>query len=237
MSYESSLNRESLVSAIENLKEYERNLAAQEEKKKEREAQAQLENQENNNENNPEDAVKNENPQEEEKVELQHYKRLHRKLILGIDTLGQDRVLTEEEKNFLFLTVSVLKNSWRHLEYNLLIKDRDLKIKMDEVDRVLKETFPVEKLENDEAQFIKEYFNQEKFIDNQLDERSKSIETDYARAKFILESFFNNESISKTYKDFSHLEFVEYERLFQNVFYFVGVSNIDINEESTNKLN
>ncbi len=35
---------------------------------------------------------------------------------------------------------------------------------------------------------------------------------------------------------YNKFEFVEFERLFQNILYFIGVSNIDINEENTNKL-
>lgn len=36
--------------------------------------------------------------------------------------------------------------------------------------------------------------------------------------------------------DFNQLEIVNFEILFQNILYFIGISNTDINEENTNKL-
>ncbi len=239
LTYDTALNRDSLLSAIENLRDYERNLTAQDDRRKEREAQAvqeQVDNTNNNPENQDEPLKTDLAQQEEEKVELQAYKKSQRKLVLGLDTLGLDRMFTFDEKNFIFLTVKTIKSSWENLENSLLIKDRDLKIKMDEEDRILKETFPIEKLDSDEVVYLKEYFAQEKFSDNTLDERSKSIESDFARAKFILDSFINNQTISNNFYCFSKLEFVEFERLFQNIFYFVGINNLDINEENTNKL-
>ncbi len=237
--YETALNKDSLLSAIENLREYEKNLTAQDDRRKEREAQAVQEQVENNiNQENQEEPVKSEvvQQQEEEKVELQAYKKSQRKLVLGLDTLGLDRMFNDEEKKFILLTVKTLKSSWESLENSLLLKDRDLKINMDEDDRILKETFSLDKLDADELLYLKEYFAQEKFSDNSLDERSKSIESDFARAKFILDSFLNNQIISNVFNNFNKLEFVEFERLFQNILYFIGINNLEINEENTNKL-
>jgi hypothetical protein len=247
-SYKSSLSQNSLISAIENLKEYEKNLAAYEERKREYEAQQlilqkereKLEaeaggNQEDNN-------LIQENPQDgegfiEEKVELQEYTKEEKKVIFSLDTLGQDRCFTDKEKKFIFETVKVLSSSWQGLEERLLLKDRDLKIEMDNLDRNLREVYTPEKLEADEEKYIKEYFASEKFAENPiLDERIKTIETDLTRAKFIINSFFEEESMHKIFNMYSEFEFVEHERLFQNTLYFVRINNSEINEENTNKL-
>jgi hypothetical protein len=240
-----------LTSAIENKREYEKNLAIMEERRREYEAkhEAKIEgkdksgdmsgevNPEDNQGNNPDASLHNAEGYVEEKVELQEYKKTEKKLILCLDSLGQDRPFSNEQRKFIFETVKTLKFSWEHLEEKLLLKDRDLKMEMEQIDFILREQYPSEKLEQEEDKFVKEYFSSEKFIENPItDERIKAVEWDYRRSRFIIDSFFNEENIKHAFLSLAHFEFVEFERLFQNTLYFIGFANKEINEENTNKL-
>jgi hypothetical protein len=260
MTYKSSLNVLSLYSAISELTEYNQNVESQEirrkeyddkigELKKDKNADSSHHDNTNNNisHNDGPDGVNsnlNNNNMDDDipafdepKVELKEFKKDDRIIIFSLDTLGQDRIFTETEKAFIFETVKKIKNSWESLENSLLLKDRDLKIEMDHIEKLLKEQNPVEKLESEEEKFVKEYFASEKFVENPItDERVKAFETDMTKSKFIIKSFFEDEQIHKLFLMFSQFEFVENERLFQNILYFIGVSNLDINEENTNKL-
>jgi hypothetical protein len=244
MVYKSSLFTNSLISSINNLNEYNQNLAKQEEKRREfNERMAELQKEKDNarlqgdpNADNNADNVEVEVFQEE-KIELQDFEKEDKKIIVQLDTLGQDRKFNEEENKFIVKSVKVLKQSWEKLESNLLIKDRDLKISFDEADRLLKDTYAQERLEAEEERYIKEYLTSDKFVDNPItDDRIRTIEADYGKSRFIINSFYEDENIHKLFLMLAKFEFVEFERLCQNVLYFIGVSNLEINEENTNKL-
>jgi hypothetical protein len=250
MSYNSSLSQSSLLSAIENKREYEKNLAIQDERRREYEARhaeaKQHEAKDGNtsgeinhddNQGNPDSSLHNTEGFIEEKVELQDYKKTEKKILLCLDTLGQDRPFTDEQKKFIFETVKTIKSSWEQLEERLLLKDRDLRIDIEMVDFALKDQFPPEKLELEEEKFVKEYFNSEKFIENPItDERIKGVESDFMKSRYMINSFFDEDHMKQAFLTFAKFEFIEFERLFQNALYFIGYQNKEINEENTNKL-
>lgn len=250
MSYNSCLSQTSLLSAIENKREFEKNLAIQDERRREYEARhteaKQHEAKDGNtsgeinhedNQGNPDSSLHNTEGFIEEKVELQEYKKTEKKMLICLDTLGQDRSFSDEQKKFIFECVKTIKSSWEKLEDNLLLKDRDLRIDIEMVDFALKDQFSIEKLEQEEEKFVKEYFNSEKFVENPItDERVKAVESDFMKSRYIINSFFENDDIKKAFLTFPKFEFIEFERLFQNTLYFVGYHNKEINEENTNKL-
>jgi len=244
MSYNSSMNNDSLTSAISNFLDYRANIAAQEERRKQHElrvAELLKERVDIYMGNNYEEAARSgedlPEPFNEEPVQLQDFLRTEKKLILSIDTLGQDRELSEEEIKFIHKTVRTIKSTWEKLEDGLLIKDRDLKIEFDEVNRGLNEHHTYDKIQLEEEKYIKEHFDSEIYKENPLkEEKLKAIQTELTRAKFILKSFLEDENITELFLKFSEFEFVKYEILFQNILYFIGVHNLDINEENTNHL-
>jgi len=71
---------------------------------------------------------------------------------------------------------------------------------------------------------------------NSSDEEMKRIHGEHARYKFWLNNLIT-EVDAKTYIDkFQEYEQVEFEPIFQNILYFRGVENTEINEDLTNKL-
>ncbi len=194
LTYKSTLSTLSLTSAIEMLNEYNSKLTDYENRKNEflaklAEENAQKEQQQEgqegqegqNNVDNLEQVFPDEN------ITLNEFEKIEKKYILCLDTIGQDRIFTDEEKKFIFETVKTIKNSWENLEHSLLLKDRDLKIDLNQKEAPYREPGVHEKLEAEEEKFIKDYFNQDNSIN--YDEREKQIETEFQKAKFILHSF------------------------------------------------
>ena len=55
---------------------------------------------------------------------------VEKKFIICIDTLGQDRGLTDEQKKFALNTATRFKNTWEKFEHEKLIADRNLRMKI-----------------------------------------------------------------------------------------------------------
>ena len=114
--YKSSLNYNSLLSAIKNLQEYQQQneeyeKAKAEKEEEERQKAAQREEEEKNNEGaeaeeeeDKKDGGDGEAEEDEKeklvKPVLQDFDKESKTLILSMDTLGQDRTFSESEKNF-----------------------------------------------------------------------------------------------------------------------------------------
>ena len=313
LTYKTSLNYESLLSAIECTKNYEEAKAAQEQRKKEwsdqqedikkqiaqikediareeeakriaeekaleKAQQAQL-NQENGeggnqspkNNNLPEEkkeipqtektqiakpkdqtqqqiVPEQENPIEalekqltdwkEEPVKLAAYTREETKLYLCLDTLGQDRLFTDDEKKFIKLIGYNIKNSMERLEQHWLEKDRDLRIKFIESEVKIKsqDKYSNEKAEDLVSFTVNQFYQSEEYKSKGItEEDEKQIEGDIVRMKYYKEAYLTGDfrDIIETFKDF---EFVEFSKAFQNIFYFCREEPLEINEKKTNKL-
>jgi hypothetical protein len=246
MSYLSSLNNDSLVSAINNFIEFRSNISAQEERRRQhdlRTAELQKERIEASASGNyPNEELNKLNEElfetfNEEPVKLQDFYKIEKKLILSLDTLGQDREFSDEEKKLIHRIIRAIKLTWEKLEEKLLLKDRDLKMEIDDINKILNEMYTYDKLLLEEEKFIKERFDSDQFKDNPIkDEKLKQIQTEISKTKFIMKYFFDDENIETVFLKYSELEFVKFDSLFQNILYFIGVNNRDINEENTNKL-
>ena len=91
----------------------------------------------------------------EEPVQSTYFTKEEKKLILCLDTLGQDRVFTDKEIEFIKKIGGTIRSSIENLEKKLLEKDRDIRIKFDDNETKLKEDekFTDENYEN----FIQKY--------------------------------------------------------------------------------
>ena len=66
---------------------------------------------------------------EEEPVKLQEYDKEEKNIYMCLDTLGQDRIFSEEEIKYIKKVGANIRESLEKLEQNLLEKDRDIRIK------------------------------------------------------------------------------------------------------------
>jgi len=89
------------------------------------------------------DAEHHEMTIEEEKIEIKEFDKIEKKYALCLDTLGQDRIFDENEQAFITNIAKTIKASWENLEEKLLLKDRDLRIEMNEIEAKFKEAVSI----------------------------------------------------------------------------------------------
>ena len=174
----------------------------------------------------------------EEPVKLQDYDKEEKNIYMCLDTLGQDRVFSEEEIRYIKIVGANIRNSLEKLEQSLLEKDRDIRIKFLNNEAKLKaeEKYSDEKYEDNINNYISQFYSSEEYKSKGIsDEDTKAFEGDLARLKYLKNLLLEGDclNILLTFQDF---EFVEYLKIFQNLFYFAKMNPLDINELNTNKL-
>ena len=146
INYHSSLTPVSLQTAIDYFNDYEVKKSEQDMRRKEFETRMEEEKKAKENQTQEEGEGQVDVPVEEKKFEeepiiLQEFEKVEKKLILALDTLGQDRVFDEREEKFIFDAAKLMKKSWEILEKKLLEKDRDLKREMTIIEKSWVEIF------------------------------------------------------------------------------------------------
>ena len=177
-------------------------------------------------------------PWEEEEVKLQDYDKEDKNIYICLDTLGQDRVFTEEEIKYIKKVGANIKQSLEQLEQNLLEKDRDIRIKFldDEAKIKTEEKYGDEKYEECINTRISQYYASDEYKSKGItDDIARAFEGDLEKMRYLKKLIIEGEclNILLTFQDF---EFVEHIKAFQNLFYFVKINPLDINENKTNKL-
>ena len=251
ISYRSSLNYESLLSAIKNLQEYlEKNDEYEKAKAEQEEQEKQNAENEEKNENegaeDEEEEKKDENENGEEgedeqkeklvKPVLADFEKKNKTVILSIDTLGQDRTFTENEKNFAYEISKLIRDSMENLEKTKLENDRDLRIEFMKAEKPLVEDWTADKIEVEEENAVKEYMNSDEFLSKEIaDEEGRTINEDFSKANWMINTLTSGDFVG-VLEMFEKFEFVQYEKAFQNIFYFAKTEPNLINEPETNKL-
>ena len=248
ISYQSSLSYKSLLSAINNLNDYNTKNEEYEKLKAEKEEQEKLnkENKEGNEEEEEEEEEeKKENEGEEGEEEegeklikpiLEDFEKEGKTLIISMDTLGQDRTFSESEKEFANEIAKLIRDSIQLREKTLLEKDRDLRNDYMKIEKPLVEDWTPEKIEAEADNGMKDYLSSEEFTNkNIVDEGQRKVEEDYGRANWNIQTLVSTDFL-QCLEMFAQFEFVEYEKVFQNILYFAHVEPKEINEPETNKL-
>ena len=209
---------------------------------------SQMQNQSMNKKDQNQTTIEQENPIEalekqltewtEEEVKLVEYDKEETKIFLCLDTLGQDRVFSKDEMLFIKKIGNTIKNSMEKLEQNLLEKDRDIRIKFLELESKIKaqEKFSDEKGEELINVTINQYYATEEYKSKGITEEDEKVfEGDLIKMKYLKENYLNGE-FKEALETFDNFEFVEFEKVFQNLLYFCRENPLDINEVNTNKL-
>ena len=175
---------------------------------------------------------------EEEPVKLKEYDKEEKNIYMCLDTLGQDRVFSEEEIKYIKTIGVTIRQSLELLEKNLLEKDRDIRIQFLENENNLKteEQYSDEKFEECVNNHLTQFYSSDEFKAKGItEENAKIFEGELEKMKYLKKLIIEGEclNILLTFKEF---EFVEYIKIFQNLFYFTKVDPLSINENKTNKL-
>lgn len=254
ITYQSSLNYKSLLSAVENLNEYNKLKEEEEERLKEAEANKEGEEQEqavsgedeedNNNsgeagegeEGGNNEGEEGETEEKPKKIELQDFEKEEKIIILSLDTLGQDRTFNDNEKEFINEIAKLLRDSMQNLEKRLLEKDRDSRMEYLKLEKALAEEWNQDKIYAEKENAARDYLSSDEFLSKNItDEAMKGVEESYGKANSVIQTILNNDFIT-VLQMFEKFEFVEYEKVFQNIFYFARIDPKEINEPETNKL-
>lgn len=238
ISYNSSMNKKSLSTSIENLNEYElkkeeiRKKKEEKEKEKAQNEEKDKENQDNSNEKDKE------NEEIEEEVELKDYEKEEKICILALDTIGQDREFSEEEKEYIILIGNTLKESLYEQERGLLLKERDLIIRIKQKEEEYLQEYTENKVKEEEEKYYKDYLNKkyEESIPIGLSDIDKTTNQTHSRCKYIINQLFENEVLKEILFSIQKLEMTPFERPIQYCFYFLKVNHNEINYPYTNKL-
>ena len=174
----------------------------------------------------------------EEEVKLADYDKEETKIFLCLDTLGQDRIFSKEEITFIKKIGNTIKHSMEKLEQNLLEKDRDIRIKFLELESKIKsqDKYSDEKGEDLINFTLNQYYSSDEYKSKGITEEDEKVfEGDLIKMKYLKEAYLNGE-FKEAVETFENFEFVEFEKIFQNLLYFCRENPLDINEEKTNKL-
>ena len=174
----------------------------------------------------------------EEPVQLAEYDKDETKILLCLDTLGQDRVFTDEEIKFIKMIGMTIKDSMEKLEQKLIEKDRDIRIKFMELETKIKsqDKYSDEKSEELMNFTVNQFYASDEYKSKGITEEDEKIfEGDLVRMKYLREAYLSGE-FKEALETFQAFEFVEFSKIFQNLLYFCKANPLDINEDKTNKL-
>ena len=256
--YQGSMQYSSLLSAIENYKEYKIKKEEQDKRLAEKEEEEKLKALEEANQEKNEDKEKDKEEEEQEDAEenkegdeegipteerdddkpvvLKDFDKVEQIYVLSIDTMGQEKVFNEEEKKYILDIAKLIRNSMENHEKELLEKDRNLRMEYLNIEKPIQSEWDEDKFESEKDNAVKEYQASEEFSNKNItDEEEKEVDFDMIRAKTIMNVIYNTEMINLL-TTFEKFEFVQYEKLIQNLFYFARVNGDEINEDYTHKL-
>jgi hypothetical protein len=177
-------------------------------------------------------------PWEEEEVKLKEYDKEEKNIYMCLDTLGQDRIFSEDEIKYIKKIGATIRESIELLEKSLLEKDRDIRIKFLDAETQLKteEKYSDEKFEENVNNNINQFYASDEYKSKGItDENTKYFEGDLQKMRYLKNLILEGNcfNILLTFQEF---EFVEHIKAFQNLFYFAKINPLDINENKTNKL-
>ena len=257
MRYQGSMQYSSLLSAIENYKEYKVKKDEQDKRLAEKEEEEKLKAlEEQGQEKKEEDKEKEEEEVEESEakkegddevlnteerdidkpVVLKDFDKVEQIYVLSIDTMGQEKVFNDEEKKYILDIAKLIKDSMENHEKQLLEKDRNLRMDYLNTEKPIETEWDEDRFETEKDNTIKEYQVSEEFSNKNInDEEEKEVDFDMMRAKTIMNVIYNTEMINLL-GTFEKFEFVQFEKLIQNLFYFARINGDEINEDFTHKL-
>jgi hypothetical protein len=228
LTYQSCMSDESLDAAIADWAEVSKRIEAQDAKKVEwEEEQAQVKEQKIS------AGEAYEEPETEwEDIQAAPYNTEEQKFVVCIDTLGQDRELSDDQKRIALQTAQDFKDAWEKFETDKLTGDRDQRMVIGTTDKEwVAENF--DKVKDEE----------EKYVDDKILEIEADIADDDHRAlcgnKFKLEFqclvFKEREEFQTRFADLKKYKVVKYGKFMQGLLYFLGYTKDSVVETGTQK--
>lgn len=199
--------------------------------KQEKEQQEKEQQEEKEKEKEPNDEEAKKQVSELPKIEEPPYETFEREYVLCLDTLGQDRAFSEEEKNFAIEIANHVIMCWEESEKQALTADKNLRITFKTRDEETKKD--IEALNEELEKAASDALSEETRTD--LKEGENDVITGAAKIKCMAKQLssgkYNTELLEL--RQFTILLF---PRIFQYAFYLLGYERKDICEPETNRL-
>lgn len=171
-------------------------------------------------------------PKEWAEIKEKEFETNEHKYVVCLDTMGQDRPFTEEEKEFVLESIQYYSENWTRIENLNLKKDIEERYKTFQKDKDYIEGENANILAAEEEKFIEDYFDG---LDEPLEGDARADKTPEVRQNFLLEKLCSDEW-KKEILAFRDYNVIRFQRFFQSLFYFLGHTREDICELGTNKL-
>ena len=224
--YKSCLSEAALDEAIVDWVECTKRIEAQDAKKAEwEEEQAQIK------EQKIAAGEDYEAPEEDwEDIKAKAFISQEKKFVICIDTLGQDRELTDEQKRFALKTAQDFKDAWEKFENDKITADRDQRILVNATDKEWL-TENADKLIDEEQKFV-----EEKIIEieaDMQDEDHKNLVSNKFKLEFQALIMKEREELKARIDDFKQYKVVKYGKFLQALMYLLGYEKDKVVEPGT----
>ena len=111
-----------------------------------------------------------------------------------------------------------------------------MRIEFLKLEKPLVEEWTADKIEVEEENAVKEYTNSDEFLNKEItDEEGRRINEEFAKVQWSINTLTSGD-FQGVIEMFEKFGFVQYEKAFQNIFYFAKTEPNLINEPETNKL-
>jgi len=170
------------------------------------------------------------------------YENLETTCYICLDTLGQDREFSAQEKNYIIDTTTYMGKCWEDGERRRLTHDKELCLEIKQSSDELKERKEKELEEQCEKE-IEDFLNAEENQEEQkeegeeeeLDEDEKTAKVEEMKYKFLVKSITGGEYYDQLMK-LKEFNILKFPRVIQYAFYVLEYDREAICEPETNKL-
>lgn len=182
--------------------------------------------------------VFDEEEREWEVIEQKEFTSVEEKYVVMLDTLGQDRQFTSEQKRFVLNTITRFGWIWEQQEARSLTSDRDAKIASMQLETKQAEqentVIAMEEIEK----VIETHFNEMAAVnpDQNLDDELREIMSREIRLNQIGKCFMENEEWRAQLDAISKMRVLKMPRIIQSLFYLLRFERDALCYKNTNQL-
>ena len=154
--------------------------------------------------------------------------------VVCVDTLGQDRELTDDQRRFILETIKQFRSIWESKEAQNLRRDRDRRIAQLDRERELNEAGEAGKIQEEEEAFV-EFEQGKRDMDELPDEDSKELFIRSLRLQFTAKIFREKEDWKKNLLGLRETTVLKMPRILQSVFYLLQYKREEVCQVGSNK--
>jgi len=151
--------------------------------------------------------------------------------VVCIDTLGQDRELSDDDKRFVLNTVKNYREMWVANENENLLRDRNRKLRIMELDKEFMDS-DAQRMFDEEERYVDEYINSR---DDIFDDEMKELIMREIRLSFIGRLFKDRDDWKKNLFELKDFTVIKMPRVMQSLMYMLEYEREEICEKGTNK--